>query len=114
MRSKFGLFLLEGFRVGRVLHSANETISSAGNGLDKSGTTRRITQDFANLVDRGIQAVVEVNEGVGGPELVAQFFSGNDDAWTFEEECQKRKRLGLQADTRSLLAKFSGFQVGFK
>src|SRR5439155_21087033 len=101
-------------RIGapRHVHFGDEAITTAGDGLDKSRASRRIAQHFANLIDRCIQTVVEINEGVGRPELVTQFFSANYDARTFEEEFQTRKRLVLQAEALSLLAKLAGLGIG--
>src|SRR5439155_20913988 len=112
--NKPGQLLWDHIGAPRHVHFGDEAITTAGVGLDKSRASRRIAQHFANLIERCIQTVVEINEGVGRPELVTQFFSANYDARTFEEEFQTRKRLVLQAEAPSLLAKLAGFEIGFE
>src|ERR1700682_5394637 len=48
-----------------------EAVATPGQRLDEPRILRRISQRLAQFVDRGIQAVVEVDEGVGGPDLGA-------------------------------------------
>ena len=38
-------------------------------------TKNLISESFAHLVDGGVQAVVEVDEGIGGPEFLLQLFA---------------------------------------
>jgi hypothetical protein len=60
------------------LHRSDETVSAAGEGFDVARAGSGVSESFAHLVDRGVQAVVEVDEGVGGPEFLLQFFAGDD------------------------------------
>src|SRR5439155_1600728 len=60
-----GQLLWDRIGVPRHVHCGDEAITTAGDGLDKSRASRRIAQHFANLIDRCIQTMVEINEGVG-------------------------------------------------
>jgi len=108
------MLLWAGFGFGRGLRFSDEAIPATGDGLDKPRAAGRIAQHFANFVDGRVQTVVEVNKGVGRPKAVAQFFPGDDDARAFEKYCQHSKRLILQAEATSLLAKLAGLDVGFE
>ena len=41
-------------------------------GLHEAWILSRVFQGFSQFVDRCVEALVEVNVGVGGPELLAQ------------------------------------------
>jgi hypothetical protein len=42
-----------------------EAVTSAGNRFYEAGTRRGVTEGVANLVDRLVEPVVEIDEGVG-------------------------------------------------
>jgi hypothetical protein len=48
--------------------------------------------------------VVEIHEGVGGPEFLAQFLAHDYIASTFEQHSQNLKGLLLQAEFCAVLA----------
>lgn len=52
-----------------------ETVPTAWQGFDETRIVGRIAQSFAQLVDRGIQTIVEINEGILRPDLLTQFFT---------------------------------------
>ena len=45
----------------------------------------RIAERPPNLLDRGVEPVLEIDEGVGFPEPFAQFLPGHDLARAFEQ-----------------------------
>jgi hypothetical protein len=47
-------------------------------GFYKTRVVRRIAQRSAQLVDSGVQAVLEVHKGVGRPKLLAQLLARDD------------------------------------
>ena len=51
----------------RRLHRGQETVSPPGQGFHVTRAGGRVSQRFPQFVDRGIQAVVEIHEGVGRP-----------------------------------------------
>src|SRR5262249_32560993 len=83
-------------------------------GLNKSWVVRRITQSFANLVDGGVEAVVEVYEGVGGPERLAHFFAGDDFAWPRQQSRQYLEGLLLQLDLDPVFPQFPRGEIGLE
>ena len=60
-----------------VLHRGDEAVTAAGQRLDIAGTGGGIAERLAQLVYGRVQAVVEIDEGVGGPEFLAQLFAGD-------------------------------------
>ena len=57
--------------------------------------------------------MVEVDEGVGRPETIANLVAGDDFAGFFEQQGEDLERLVLQLDAEAVLAKFTGAQVEF-
>src|SRR5579863_4403702 len=92
----------------------DEAVSAAGEGFDIAGARSGIPESFADLVYGGVEAVIEIDEGIGGPEFLADFFAGDDVAWALEEQGQDLKGLVLQAELRPVLAQLAGGQVKFE
>ena len=53
-----------------AMNFRNEAVAAAGQGFDVAGAGGGIAEGLANFVDGGVEAVVEVDEGVGGPKLL--------------------------------------------
>src|SRR5262249_453934 len=67
-------------------------------------------QRFSDLVNRLVEAVIEVNDGPA-PKLLAQFFSGYQIAWLFKKHCQDSKRLLLQSDAQTPLGQLTDSKI---
>jgi hypothetical protein len=74
---------------------SNEAIPSSSECLDNNGRVRRFAQRIAQPLDGCIQAMIEVDEGVRGPELASQFLSGDDFSWPFKQHGQHLKGFFL-------------------
>jgi len=61
-----------------VFDRRKEAVSATGQGFDETRTRCRIAERFANLVHRSIQTVIEIDEGVGAPDGLAEAFACND------------------------------------
>ena len=46
----------------------DEAVAAPGDGFDKSRALRRIAQRLADLVDRLVETMIEIDEGIRGPE----------------------------------------------
>lgn len=103
-----------GWLLNRALNVGEEAVSAARERFDEAGIGGGVAEGFAQLVDRGVEAVIEIDEGVRGPESLAEFFAGDDFAWTFEKSEQDLERLLLQAEAFVGLAKFAGARVCFE
>ena len=54
---------------------ADEAVTALGESLDKTHVVGRVAQSLSQLVDRGIEAVVKINEDFIWPELGTQFLA---------------------------------------
>lgn len=76
-------FRRPGFRLDWPIDSADEAVAAARDGSDIAWSVRRVIEGAAEFVDRGIQRVLEFNEGVRRPEFFAEFLAGDDFAGAF-------------------------------
>ena len=90
---------------------SDKAVSAAGDCLDKTRAGGGISEGLADLVDGGVQAVIEVDESVGGPELLLQLLAGDDLAGAVEQESQDLERLSLEAEPHAILAQFPGGEI---
>jgi hypothetical protein len=79
--------------------------------LDEARRVGGVAQGLSQLIDRGVQAVVEVNEGIRRPDLGAEFFPIYYFPRVTEQDAENAKGLFLQFDPQSLLMKFPRTQV---
>jgi hypothetical protein len=96
------------------LHGGDEAVALPRQGLDVSRRARRIAEGFAQLVDRGVQAVVEVDVGVRGPEPQAQVVAGDDVPRPLEEDGQHGEGLAQQPDLDPLSMQLAGGEIGLE
>ena len=101
---------MNGWPIGAFIDLLNsdrsyESISGSRNCLDKQRTIGRIAERLAQSFDGIIQSVVEINEGVGGPEPLSKFFSRHQLARAFEERLKNRERLILKVNFVTVLSK---------
>jgi hypothetical protein len=73
-----------------------------------------VAQSVAEPLDCRVKAHIEVHEGVCGPELALQLFSGNDLTGVFQQQRQDLKRLVLKLDLQAVLAQLARAQVRLK
>jgi hypothetical protein len=90
---------------------ANETVASLRKCFDVAWFFGFVIQCLAKLLDCRIQAVVEIDEGIGGPKLLSKLFSGDDLSRVLEQYRQDTKRLLLEPDPVAAFAQFAGTQV---
>ena len=76
----------------------HESIAAAGDRLDKDGILGGVAQGVSEPLDGGVEAVVEVDEGVGLPEAGTQVVAGDDFSGSFEEKGQDPEGLLLEFD----------------
>src|SRR5438105_4913127 len=91
-----------------------KAVTGARESLDISGMIGRVAQCQAKTVDGGIDAALEIDEGILRPKPAAQFIARNHVAWILEQRTKHLPGLGLKADTNALLAQLSGLQIHLK
>jgi hypothetical protein len=92
----------------------NEPVSTTMKRFNKPWIVRLVPERLAQLLDRAIQAVIEVNECVGRPKSLAQFFPGYDLPGTLQQDHEYLKGLFLQLDPQPALAQFPFLEVNFE
>ena len=68
--------------INRTFDRRNEAVAAPGDGLNEAGRLCRVAQRFAQAVDDGVQAVLEVDERAVRPEPLAQLLAGDQVART--------------------------------
>src|ERR1700722_17758663 len=92
----------------------DESISTPRQSLDITRSVCRIPKSCANPRNRIVQAVVEIDESVGRPDLRPKFFSRHQIPGTLQESSQYLQRLALQAQFRSSFAQLTSADVQFE
>src|SRR6185369_12966062 len=88
-------------------HRSEKPVSPLGHSLDKPRSGSGILQRLSQLIDGGIQAVVEINKSVIRPEFLAEFLPSNHLPRPFQKERQNLKGLFLQTNPGAVLPQFS-------
>ena len=97
-----------------TLDGTYESIPAPGQSFDKTRMAGGVTQRLANLVDRRVDAPVEVHKGAVAPKFLPQFLAGDHFARTRQQGHKHPKRLVLQLDLDAALAQLTGGEVGFE
>src|SRR6202007_2676832 len=82
--------------VSTPLDLRNEAITTARDGLDKTRRLCRVAERFPEPLDSVVDAVIEIDERIGGPDLGTQLFSRHDLAGTLSEKLQNLEGLVLK------------------
>ena len=90
------------------LMGRNEPIAAACQRLNERWGISRIAKRPPDLLDRGVEPVFEIDEGVGFPEPFAQFLPGDDLARAFEQCREYLSRLFLQPHAFALAVELAG------
>ena len=89
----------------------DEAVAAAGKSFDVAGGVDGIGERVAELVHCGVEAVVEVDKHVGGPELRAEIFAGDQLAGTREENGEDFEGLAGEFEARAMLPEFVSVQI---
>src|SRR5712692_5863588 len=92
----------------------DEPVAQTGQRFHEPGVLGRIPQRAAELVNRGVEAFVELRVRARGPNRLAQFLPRDDVSGLRQEPCQDAKRLVLQLDLYTVTAELARAQVDFE
>jgi len=97
------------------LQLTDKPVPSARHGLDIARFSGRFSERFPQLVYGGIQAVFELHERLGRPELSAYFFSQNHFARVFQQEVENFGGLASNPDPQGAFSQLpcSGVELEF-
>ncbi len=82
----------------------NEAVTAPRQSLDVTRRVGVVVEHLTQLLDVRVQAVLEVNEGVVGPEMAAKFFARHQLAGATQEKRENSERLALQLELNATLA----------
>ena len=82
--------------------------------LDKPRIVGVVAECGAQPLDRGVQAVLEIDEGPRGPQTLAQLLPRHDVAGPLEHDRENLERLILQPDADAALAQLARAQIDFE
>jgi hypothetical protein len=87
------------------------SIPTARQGLDVPRLTRAIVEKIAKPAHRCIDAMIEINDGVMGPELLPDFLPGHNLPGMFQQQAEDLKRLFGEKEPSSALVQFASSEV---
>ena len=96
------------------LDRGEEAVTAAGESLDKAGLFRVVRERRANLVDREVDAVFEIDEGGVRPEVQADLFARDHPAGALSEKLKQAEGLRLQPDESAIFAELARTGIEFK
>src|SRR6185369_1515573 len=89
----------------------NESIAAARQRFYEPRRFSRIAERLAQALHRSVDAVVEVDDGVAGPELLAKLLAGDEIARMLQKERKHAQRLPLELYLAAVPAQFQGAWV---
>jgi len=107
------LFSRPGCVIGNA-YGTHEPVALARDGLNEIRVFGRILQNFAQTVDRLIQAQLKIDESAGWPETPDQLFTGNHVPRLFQQSCENLEGFFLKVNPLSVEQKFGCTQVELK
>jgi hypothetical protein len=96
---------------GSPFDGGDETVAAARKGFDETRMLVRIAEGAAERLDRCVHAMLEIDEGVGGPEAALQLFSGEQLAGLFEKQGENLEGASGEMDLRTVFAKFARTEI---
>ena len=99
---------------GRDGYGRDETIATAGQGLDEARAIGGVAQCVAKALDGGVETVVEIDKGVGGPESGAELLACDELTRILQQDRQDLEGLILKLDLLAVFAQFGGGKISLK
>src|SRR4029078_2930563 len=79
--------------------------------LDEAGTLGGVPERITDLVDRLVEPMAKIHEGVCGPQPLLKVFAPDDLAGVLEQHRQDLEGLLLKPDLQAALAQFASTKV---
>src|SRR5664280_2313123 len=96
------------------LHRNQEAVAAPRYGLDVLRFFGGVAERLPGCLDRGVNTVLEVDDGVVGPELPLYLFAGDQFTPVLQQDGQQSKRFLWQANRLPSAEQFSGSEVELK
>jgi hypothetical protein len=98
---------------GACGYRSDEAVTALGKSFDEAGVVGFVGEGVAELVDGGVQAMLEIDEGVFGPEALLELLAGDDEAGVFQENGEDLEWAILEFETDPGFAELAGEQIRF-
>ena len=92
---------------------SDEAVAAFGESFDETGVVGFVGEGVAEFVDGGVEAVLEIDEGVFGPEALLELLACDDEAGVFEKDGEDLEGAILDFEADAGFAEFAGEQIGF-
>jgi hypothetical protein len=89
-------------------------MADSGKGFDEPGTIRRVFERLAEFFDSGVDAMLEIHEGVFRPKGRAQLLAADDFPVRFEKQSEDLQGLLLNGHTDAGAEQLTAVQVNLK
>jgi hypothetical protein len=93
------------------MNRCQKSIAAPGHSFDKRWILCRVAQSIAQPADRGVQAVIKIDERIGGPQAVPYFFARDNLTLPLQKQSENLERLLLQFDPHAIAAQLSGAEI---
>ena len=90
--------LLNLVRAGNPFHRNQETVTHLGHGSDELWTLDRVSQRLPQFLNGGIDAVLEIHEGVVVPQRILKLLATDNSSLGLQEQAKDLQRLLLNSD----------------
>jgi hypothetical protein len=81
-----------------VRYGSDEAIPLAPHGLNKGRTLGGVAESIPQFADRGIQSFIELDEGIGWPELLSQLVAGHQLSGVLQQDPEDLKWFFLNVN----------------
>ena len=92
----------------------HKAITALRHRLDESRFVGIVAQGISQPFHRSIEAVIEIDEGIGWPKPTSKLFPGHQFLRPFQKRLKEQERLIPQLDSEAVLAQFHFLKVEFK
>src|SRR5579862_1782997 len=101
----------EPFLQSQIVHRSDKSVPAAVEGFYITRILRFVTKGLAELLHGTVEAKIEINKRIAGPEPFLQFFPTHHSPGTFQQQGQNLKWLILQFDVHAPLAEFASLKI---
>ena len=93
---------------------SNKPVAPTRDGLDESWVLRRVAQCVSQLLERGVETFIKVDECPVGPKLFPHFLAANYFSRSLQQHGEDTEGLLLQSHPLSAPVEFTRRRVGFE
>ena len=92
----------------------HEAVTATPHRFDEAGTLGGVPERITDLVDRLVEPMAKIHEGICGPQPLLKVFAPDDLAGVLEQHRQDLEGLLLKPDLQAALAQFASTKVNLE